>query len=102
MDGEPAVLKDWSFVSSGYVFCAPDSPSLSLQGYVHGHPKIVDGKLIMTSAVKDVVGFLVVTENTAYKLRDINHEYLGWLLGHGYAYEPWSNSKHIIHESNSI
>ena len=79
-EDKPVVeLDDWS------VILEFDSPKL--MGKVKGHPKIEDGKVIVTSllVMLNAPDKIAETQNTFYKLLEPNVEFMKYVKDNGYS-----------------
>lgn len=76
-----AKIEDWSFQLDNYdPYLPPEARPTILVGRVYGHPKLTDGHLTATSAVKYwlFIKGIVLTRNTVYRLGTPDPNWLAW------------------------
>lgn len=72
-----AHLEEWSLVSNGAPYGAPELSRSSLAGVVYDHPRLDDDSKIITSSILrvDVEKGEVITHNTRYTLGAVDAGY---------------------------
>ncbi len=73
-------IENWAIVYNEDAYTAPELRVPRLRGNVFGHPRIEDGKPIITSRVletdlKGGVNGIAITRNTVYRLGTPNADY---------------------------
>lgn len=82
-------LENWSLgIASDRIWDAPEIRETYLQGEVFGHPRVEDGKRVVTSAITLAGGLYVETRNNRYLLGTPDPAYLKFLEDNGYEYFP--------------
>ncbi len=74
-------MNDWSIVTGGSPYTAPEVAGLRLVGLIHGHPIKEDGTRCVTSRIKEIdyKSRLIHTESgSIYSLGPVNEQYKTW------------------------
>lgn len=86
-------LENWSVASDPDPYMPPEHQIQFLCGEVYNHPKFSDGEKIKTSRIVDVMGDLVWTNNSLYRLGVAAENYVQWCK---------DNHKHVPTEGEPI
>jgi hypothetical protein len=85
------ILRNWSVISTGSPYTAPEARTYSIEGQVYGHNGFEYGDDIMTSQPVKIDGRVVTTASgTKYELEGPpKPEWVAWLFNNGYSVQQF-------------
>lgn len=84
--GDEIRIENWAVVRAwADYYQAPEVSPFQISGQVYGHPneRHEDGKVCVTSIVKEVNGSIVTTQNNTYILGTPSPEFVNWCKENG-------------------
>lgn len=78
------ILENWSTVSGGDEYTAPECRTLNLHGEVYGHPRFEDGKVIVSSEISKInCRFVTTRSGSLYWLGKPDPNFVKWCEENG-------------------